>query len=149
MNCFAFSRLPVPRLISATRPYAKNNIYCLTFFGCYIALDDKGAVAVIIFGFPKSRAGEDKPRRAVTTAMAIRSCCPSAISLRVGVSTGTIYCGNVGSRKRREYAAMGAPVILGARLMVKDKLTERHTLRRIWRVRLLDYGTTNSLHVLE
>ena len=36
----------------------------------------------------------------------------------VGVTTGTVFCGIVGSSKRREYAMVGDIVNLSARLMV-------------------------------
>lgn len=44
------------------------------------------------------------------------------MSVRIGITLGTVFCGNVGNTQRREYAAVGANVNLSARFMGKDYL---------------------------
>lgn len=39
----------------------------------------------------------------------------------IGVTTGQVFCGTVGSQRRREFAMIGAPVNLAARLMQASK----------------------------
>ena len=65
------------------------------------------------FGAPVSH--EDDEERAVR-------CCLELLQLpggpfRAGVTTGSVYCGEVGSDARREYAVIGDSVNLAARLM--------------------------------
>mgnify|MGYP003385917257 FL=1 len=42
-------------------------------------------------------------------------------SCSIGVTTGSVFCGNVGSLQRRDYVGIGAKVNLAARLMSKSK----------------------------
>jgi class 3 adenylate cyclase/tetratricopeptide (TPR) repeat protein len=75
--------------------------------------DDKGTVLVALFGTPLSHENDEE--------RAIR-CCLELLALpggpyRAGVTTGPVYCGEVGSDVRREYAVVGDAVNLAARLM--------------------------------
>ena len=84
-------------------------------------VDDKGAVAVIVVGFPPLSYA-NQAARGVTIALRIRSNSDKfGFSVSAGVTTGTVFCGNVGSAERCEYAAVGHTVNLSARLMSKDK----------------------------
>ena len=78
-----------------------------------VATGDKGNLLVAFFGAPVSH--EDDEERAV-------HCCLELLRLpggpfRAGVTTGSVYCGEVGSDTRREYAVIGDSVNLAARLM--------------------------------
>jgi class 3 adenylate cyclase/tetratricopeptide (TPR) repeat protein len=78
-----------------------------------VASGDKGSLLVACFGAPVSH--EDDDERAV-------HCCLELLELpggpfRAGVTTGSVYCGEVGSDSRREYAVIGDSVNLAARLM--------------------------------
>jgi class 3 adenylate cyclase len=87
-------------------------------------VDDKGAVAVIIVGFPYFHFSvAEQASRGVDIALHARSSMRSlGIGVQCGVTTGTVFCGNVGkSSTRCEYAAVGADVNLSARFMGKDK----------------------------
>jgi class 3 adenylate cyclase/tetratricopeptide (TPR) repeat protein len=78
-----------------------------------VDLGDKGSVLVVVFGAPVHH--EDHEERAVR-------CCVELLRLpggpfRAGMTTGRAWCGEVGSDARREYAIVGDPVNLAARLM--------------------------------
>ena len=80
--------------------------------------DDKGKVLIAAFGLPPL-AHEDDPLRGVRAALTIRDNLGQlGLVSRIGVTTGRVYCGSVGSNKRREYAVVGDTVNLAARLMV-------------------------------
>ena len=79
-----------------------------------------------LFGAP--RAHIDDPERAVRSALEMQeamaaftelstSCGPFCLKQRIGVNTGLVFAGNVGSLTRQEYSVMGDEVNLTARLM--------------------------------
>ena len=107
-----------------------------------IDFGDKGSKFVIVFGAPV--AYEDDVERAMHCALALRelqqtqavsnevgapkvgnhstqhsalSTLPGALSPRIGVAFGLVFCGLVGADLRREYTVMGDTVNLAARLM--------------------------------
>src|SRR6266536_3430757 len=78
-----------------------------------VNIGDKGSLLVVAFGAPVGH--EDHEEQAVR-------CCVELLGLpggpfRAGVTTGCVWCGEVGSDARREYAIVGDPVNLAARLM--------------------------------
>jgi class 3 adenylate cyclase len=76
--------------------------------------DDKGTVLIAAF-----LAHEDSPVRGVQTALEIhRRLGQLQVANTVGITTGKVFCGSVGSEVRREYAMVGDIVNLSARLMV-------------------------------
>ncbi len=79
-----------------------------------------------LFGAP--RAHIDDPERAVRAALEMQdamasfaelhtSCGTFCLKQRVGINTGLVFAGNVGSLIRQEYSVMGDEVNLAARLM--------------------------------
>ncbi len=82
---------------------------------------DKGSLLHIIFGAPV--AHEDNEERAVGCALAMQRRAiesdklPFIVDQRIGVASGYVFAGNVGSERRREYTVMGDVVNLSARLM--------------------------------
>ena len=77
---------------------------------------DKGNTLLVLFGAPV--AHEDDAERALEFALDLqRSARESGLSLRVGINRARVFCGLVGSPRRREYTVMGDGVNLAARLM--------------------------------
>ena len=66
-------------------------------------VDDKGAVAVIVVGFPYfNYVRSEQASRAVGIGLDIRHCMrPKGVTVRVGITLGTVFCGNVGNQQRR------------------------------------------------
>ena len=104
---------------------------------------DKGSLLHLIFGAPM--AHEDNEERAVGCALEMQQCAvglksktdgqPFIVDQRIGVASGYVFAGNVGSERRRGYTVMGDVVNLSARLMQaagkKEILMDRHTTRRV------------------
>jgi predicted ATPase/class 3 adenylate cyclase len=97
----------------------------------HLAADDRGHVLVAFFGAPVSH--EDDAERAVR-------CCLELLRLpggpyRAGLATGAVFCGEVGTAARREYAVIGDPANLAARLLHRARdgqvLVDRTTHDRI------------------
>lgn len=83
-----------------------------------LIVDDKGSVLIAAFGLPPF-AHEDDAVRALLAALAIRDNLGQlGVASAIGITTGSVYCGSVGSNKRCEYAMVGDIVNLAARLMV-------------------------------
>jgi class 3 adenylate cyclase/tetratricopeptide (TPR) repeat protein len=77
-----------------------------------IDMGDKGSKYIVLFGAPV--AHENDEERAIRCALDLQSI---DAAVRIGVNTGFVYCGQVGSPIRQEYTVMGDPVNLAARLM--------------------------------
>jgi len=82
-----------------------------------LAVDDKGMFVLAALGIPPL-AHPDDPVRGVQAAMAAHEVLHRhGITSSIGVATGRVFCGVVGSPIRREYTVIGDAVNLGARLM--------------------------------
>ena len=80
-------------------------------------VDDKGTISLITFGAPPF-AHADDPLRAVRCAIDLQSLAKKlGLRLAIGITTGQVFAGPVGSNSRREYTVMGDVVNLAARLM--------------------------------
>ncbi|MBK6997617.1 MAG: adenylate/guanylate cyclase domain-containing protein [Lewinellaceae bacterium] len=87
-----------------------------------IDFGDKGGVIFCLFGAPISF--ENNVERALEFVAAIQEEMVSLENLtgaryRIGITSGLAFTGVIGSNERCQYAAVGARVNLGARLMVK------------------------------
>lgn len=87
----------------------------------------EGDLVIALFGFPS--AHEDDPERAIRASLKIMTLVPQInetisaklqrktdLSLHVGVNSGIVYIGEVGSKDKREYTVMGDVVNLASRL---------------------------------
>lgn len=81
-----------------------------------VDMGDKGSKFIILFGAPIAHGDDEE--RALRCAMAISEL---PVTARIGVNTGFVYCGQVGSALRQEYTVMGDAVNVAARLMQATK----------------------------
>lgn len=83
-------------------------------------VDDKGTVAIGTFGL-RGSVSRDNTSSAVDTALRIMSELKSRVGARasIGITSGKVYNGLVGSGYRHEFAVMGPTVNMSARLMGK------------------------------
>lgn len=99
-------------------------------FGAYfkeIDFGDKGGLMFCLFGAPISF--ENNIERALEFVSAVQDDLRALKSLtgaqfRIGITSGIAFTGVIGSTERCQYAAVGARVNLGARLMVKAEWGE-------------------------
>ncbi|KAG3200533.1 hypothetical protein PC128_g4516 [Phytophthora cactorum] len=76
-------------------------------------IDDKGAIAFVAIGLPPF-FHENNAFRGVKFASYVLE---TGVKASIGVTTGSVYCGSVGSSARAEYAVVGDSINLAARLM--------------------------------
>jgi class 3 adenylate cyclase len=82
-----------------------------------LGVDEKGPTLLAAFGLPPV-AHEDDPLRGVQAALAIQAALRKLDQrAAIGITSGLVFCGAVGSATRREYTVMGTTVNLAARLM--------------------------------
>mmetsp|Transcript_7959 Transcript_7959/g.16012 ORF Transcript_7959/g.16012 Transcript_7959/m.16012 type:complete len:1543 (-) Transcript_7959:52-4680(-) len=85
------------------------------------SVDDKGLVLVSGFGIPP-HVGLTPPTRACLCSIALlKELHMFKVEAYIGITTGSVYAGSVGSKTRREFAMVGDTVNLAARLMVAAK----------------------------
>jgi hypothetical protein len=94
-------------------------------------IDRDGGKIVLVAGAPQTE-GEDE-ERIIRTARGIADL-ETPLPLRLGVSRGRVFSGEVGAEFRRTYTILGTTAALAARLMGKAKpgqlLTTSDTLER-------------------
>ncbi|MGK5684263.1 tetratricopeptide repeat protein [Actinoplanes sp. URMC 104] len=135
----AFVQLPDlsiddPATAEALQRYLAAGVKIIDRYGGHLRhlmADDKGTVLVAVFGTPLSHENDEE--------RALR-CCLELLALpggagRGGLTTGPVFCGEVGSDVRREYAVVGDAVILASRLMqaapAGSLLIDRLTFERV------------------
>lgn len=93
---------------------------------------DKGLIAVILFGLPKS---EDKTLDRICR-FALHSI-ESIPELALGIASGSVFAGYTGSGEIKEYTALGHPVNLASRLMSKassgEILTDHYLYLKLYK----------------
>lgn len=86
-----------------------------------ISVDDKGASLLAAFGLPPL-SHEDDAIRALQAALEMQATLETLQwQSAIGVTTGQVFSGSVGSDLRREYTVIGDVVNLSARLMQQAK----------------------------
>jgi class 3 adenylate cyclase/tetratricopeptide (TPR) repeat protein len=82
-----------------------------------------GDCVMVLFGVPK--ALEDAPQKAVNTAIELRNCLERfntekkltiPLNLHIGINTGPVVAGMIGSGQKQEFTVMGDTVNLASRL---------------------------------
>ena len=82
-----------------------------------LLVDDKGTISLITFGAPPFAHADDS-LRAVRCALDLQALADQlGLRFAIGVTTGHVFAGPVGSNVRREYTVMGDVVNLATRLM--------------------------------
>ena len=79
-------------------------------------IDHDGGKIILVSGVPR-RAGEDEQRMLLALRQITAEELP--LGLRIGVNTGPVFAGDVGTPFRRTFTVMGDTVNLAARLMAK------------------------------
>lgn len=82
-----------------------------------ILIDDKGVIAVAVFGLPPLSHSDDPKRACLASLMLSSKLKEMGLATKIGITTGRTFCGTVGSDLRREYTVMGPIVNMSARLM--------------------------------
>ena len=82
-------------------------------------VDDKGCVLIACWGVPAASFTDNGRRALCAGAMIGYELNELGMKTSVGITTGNVFCGSVGSYVRREYAVIGDVVNLAARLMSK------------------------------
>jgi predicted ATPase/class 3 adenylate cyclase len=121
-------------------------------FGGYlkeIDFGDKGGVMFCLFGAPV--AFENNTERALEYVAAVREELRNLESLtgaryRIGIAAGQAFTGVIGSEERCQYAAVGARVNLGARLMMKANWGEVMTDENVSRNRNFKFSYSGEGH---
>lgn len=83
---------------------------------------DKGLVFLLLFGAPV--ALEHKERNAVhfiEDMLQAGRALPSVDSMTIGITTGDVYCGELGGLTRKDYGVVGSIINFAARLMMADE----------------------------
>ncbi|CAH2042556.1 unnamed protein product, partial [Iphiclides podalirius] len=91
-----------------------------------VSMFDKDMMFLVVFGL-RGLKHEDEARKALQCALTLKETLTDSniISVSIGVTSGSTYCGVVGHFLRREYTVIGSAVNKAARLMIayQDKVT--------------------------
>jgi predicted ATPase/class 3 adenylate cyclase len=123
-----------PGSVAALQAFLAAAVQVIDRYGGHlrqVATGDTGSLLVTFFGAPVSHENDEE--RAVRCSLELLQL-PGG-PFRAGLTTGSVYCGEVGSDTRREYAVIGDSVNLAARLMQAAKpgqlLIDRPTHDRV------------------
>ncbi len=116
-------RLPAPEAAAAVDALLRPLQAAVTQFGGFVNkldLAEDGDKLMAVFGAPV--AHEDHAERAARAALLMQQSLPeqqtmAGLKLRIGLNTGNVFAGNVGTAGRKEYTVMGDAVNVAARVM--------------------------------
>lgn len=125
-----------PEVVAKLQRYLGQVFAIVGRYGGYVNkvdMGDKGSKALILFGAPV--AHEDDAERALQCALELRALAdqrldepreagggpapggqPAILAVRIGIASGLVFSGQVGSSTRQEYTVIGDAVNLAARL---------------------------------
>ena len=78
-------------------------------------VDDKGCVFIAFWGVPGSSYNDNAAKAVGCGAALLFDIRALGHRCSIGITTGDVYCGNIGSAVRSDYVGIGAPVNLAAR----------------------------------
>ncbi len=97
----------------------------------HLVEDDKGTGLIIVFGLPGNTHADDQMRALLLAKRLGANFAALGIAPRIGISTGTAFCGPLGSDYRQHYSVIGSSINLAARLMAMahpgQVLCDNHT----------------------
>jgi class 3 adenylate cyclase/tetratricopeptide (TPR) repeat protein len=79
--------------------------------------DDKGIAALAAFGLPGVSHADDAARAVRAAQIVVAELMGLGLRPSLGVATGRLFCGVLGSRSRKNYSLLGSTMNLGSRLM--------------------------------
>ena len=79
-----------------------------------MVIDDKGATILTVFGLPPL-SHENNSIFGLRAALELQSLLKNLVSFSIGLTTGVVFTGIIGSRKRCDHTILGEPVNLAAR----------------------------------
>lgn len=84
-------------------------------------IDDKGCVLIAMWGVPSFTYSNNCSRALHCAALIQLNGLNATLPVKtsIGITTGTVFCGTVGSALRKDYVGIGSQVNLAARLMNK------------------------------
>ena len=82
-------------------------------------VDDKGCVLIALWGVPSASFGNNAARALHFAIEVCRAGHALDHQCSIGITTGSAFCGTIGSSVRQDYAAIGSKVNLAARLMMQ------------------------------
>ncbi|HSX80249.1 MAG TPA: tetratricopeptide repeat protein, partial [Candidatus Saccharimonadia bacterium] len=103
-----------------------------------LAVDDKGTILLAMFGAPPLAHADDAARAVQAARDLLVMAETQGLAMAIGVATGPVFAGPVGSTNRREYTVMGDAVNSAARLMaaagpgdIRCDFATAHDARRV------------------
>lgn len=97
-------------------------------------IDDKGCVLIAMWGVPSFSYGNNEARAVQFSHDLSGELSKIFHHASIGITTGSVFCGNVGNSARHDYVGIGHPVNLSARLMCKAQgriLMDETTYQRL------------------
>ena len=113
-----YSRPSIHEELNETLTVLQKQLYKFEGSMRQIIADDKGTQLIAVFGLYPF-AHENDALIATRCAMSMVETC--SVPCKIGIATGMVYAGTVGSPRRCEYAVIGDTVNLSARLMSAAK----------------------------
>eukprot|EP00602_Paraphysomonas_sp_CaronLab_P013173 CAMPEP_0185042570 /NCGR_PEP_ID=MMETSP1103-20130426/42430_1 /TAXON_ID=36769 /ORGANISM="Paraphysomonas bandaiensis, Strain Caron Lab Isolate" /LENGTH=463 /DNA_ID=CAMNT_0027582665 /DNA_START=415 /DNA_END=1802 /DNA_ORIENTATION=- len=123
--------------VKTLQPFFVAMQKCLDECGGFLRqflVDDKGCVLIGLWGVPTATHAANCSKALRCAVMMRHQALTLDLSLSIGITTGSTYCGTVGTDYRRDYVAIGRSVNLAARLMVKARgriLLDKETLVKL------------------